>query len=153
MRPNCSRFPEFLNLWEQRDELRDDLFGGIDFGKGEESFEPWAILAKPPFGPSPFAWSESPTRNQALRPSLGEIQYEPWAPIFFPLHAAFEYDIRIDPTKRVNQGGLLLEHKALVPKNRDKVPFSLRAVQWCGPCTFIRPAAEPKQARRAEMAS
>jgi len=39
MRPNCSRFPEFLNLWEQRDELRDDLFGRIDFGKRKESLE------------------------------------------------------------------------------------------------------------------
>jgi hypothetical protein len=37
--PNCSRFPEFLNLWEQRDELRDDLFGRIDFGKRKESLE------------------------------------------------------------------------------------------------------------------
>ena len=122
MRPNCSRFPEFLNLWEQRDELRDDLFGRIDFGKGEETFEPWAILAKPPFGPSLFAWSESPARNQALRSALGEIQYEPGAPIFFPLHAASEYDIRVDLTKRVNQRRFASRAQSLCPEEQGQSP-------------------------------
>src|SRR5260370_20535929 len=141
MRANSSRFPEFLHLTEQRDQLRDDLFGGIKLGRRDQSAEPGAILAKPSSERASLAGSQSPTRNQALTPTLREIQYETRTPIFFPLHVAFQHDIRIGFTEPVTPGSIThIRRKALVPNKRNKVSFHcLAELRGAPPALLLNP--------------